>query len=110
MFFPLGSYDMIIGMDWLEKYTVVLNCFDKTFTQVVEDQIIRKIESISKLVSLRKISAMQLKKCLRKSCNLYAAWAIDLLLNKDQTQIKDYLVLSEVMDVFPEEIPGIPTK
>ena len=23
--FPLGSYDMIIGMDWLEKYKVVLN-------------------------------------------------------------------------------------
>ena len=30
--FPLGSYDMIIGMDWFEKYKIVLNCFDKTFT------------------------------------------------------------------------------
>ena len=29
---PLGSYDMIIGMDWLEKYRVVLNLFDKKFT------------------------------------------------------------------------------
>ena len=35
--FPLGSYDMIIGMDWLEKYKVVLNCFDKTFTYVAKD-------------------------------------------------------------------------
>ena len=32
--FPLGSYDMIIGMDCLEKYKVVLDCFDKTFTYV----------------------------------------------------------------------------
>ncbi len=29
---PLGSYDVLIGMDWLEKHRVMLNCFDKTFT------------------------------------------------------------------------------
>ena len=29
---PLGSYDLLIGMDWLEGHIVVLNCFDKTFT------------------------------------------------------------------------------
>ena len=29
---PLGSYDMLIGMDWLEQHRVVLKCFDKTFT------------------------------------------------------------------------------
>ena len=38
---PLGSYDMIISMDWLSKYKVIFNCFDKTFTYVVEDLVIR---------------------------------------------------------------------
>ena len=28
----LGSYEMLIDMDWLEQHRVVLNCFDKTFT------------------------------------------------------------------------------
>ena len=28
-FFPMWSYDMVIGMDWLEKYKVVLHRFDK---------------------------------------------------------------------------------
>ena len=28
---PLGSYDMLIGMDWIEKHRVMLNCFEKTF-------------------------------------------------------------------------------
>ena len=32
--FPLGAYDMIIGMGWLARYKVVLNLFDKTFTDV----------------------------------------------------------------------------
>ena len=52
-FFPLGSYDMIIGMDWLEKYKVILNCFDKTFTYVAEDKIFRKVNGFSTPVSLR---------------------------------------------------------
>ena len=29
---PLGSYDVLIVMDWLKHHRVVLNCFDKTFT------------------------------------------------------------------------------
>ena len=29
---PLGSYDVLIRMDWLEQNLVLLNCFDKTFT------------------------------------------------------------------------------
>jgi hypothetical protein len=28
---PLGSYDILIGMDWLEKHHVVLDCHNKTF-------------------------------------------------------------------------------
>jgi hypothetical protein len=29
---PLGSYDILIGMDWLENHHVVLDCHRKTFT------------------------------------------------------------------------------
>ena len=28
---PLGSYDLLIGMDWLEKHRVILNFYDKTY-------------------------------------------------------------------------------
>ena len=45
----LGSYDMIIGMYWLAKYKVILNCFDKTFTYVAEDLIVRKVKGVSNL-------------------------------------------------------------
>ena len=66
---PLGSYDMIIGMDWLTKHKVILNCFDKTFTYVVEDQIVRKMRGVIKHVSLRQISSMQLKMCMKRGVN-----------------------------------------
>ena len=51
---------------------------------------------------------MQLKICIKKGCKLYAIQVADLLLNEYQTQEKDHQVLSEFMDVFPEEIPGLP--
>ena len=33
---PIGSYDLLIGMDWLEKHRVILNCYDKGNTIVVK--------------------------------------------------------------------------
>ena len=46
---PLGSYDMLIGMDWLEQHRVVLNYFDKTFTCVNNDgEIVNVKESLGK--------------------------------------------------------------
>ena len=40
---PLGSYDMLIGLDWLEQHRVVLNCFNQTFTCVNNDGEIVKM-------------------------------------------------------------------
>jgi hypothetical protein len=28
---PLGSYDLLIGMDWFEKHAAIVNCKNKTF-------------------------------------------------------------------------------
>ena len=39
-------YNMIIDIDRLEKHKVIMDCFDKTFTYVVE-----KVRGFSKLVS-----------------------------------------------------------
>jgi hypothetical protein len=34
---PLGYYNILIGMDWLEKHHVVLDCHNKTFTCIDEE-------------------------------------------------------------------------
>jgi hypothetical protein len=28
---PMGSYDFLIGMDWLGKHNVFLDCYNKDF-------------------------------------------------------------------------------
>jgi hypothetical protein len=55
---PLGSYDFIIGMDWLEKKHVVLDCYNKTITCLDEEGQQSKIQGIPRVVAFREISAM----------------------------------------------------
>jgi len=55
---PLGSYDVIIGMDWLEKHKEILDCYEKSLTYRDEKNTIRTIQGIRKPVSVRQISTM----------------------------------------------------
>ena len=66
------------------------------------------VRGFPKPVSVRQISTMQLNKCLRKGYKLYAIRVLDLLLNENQTPLKQHPVLDEFPNVFPEEIPGLP--
>jgi hypothetical protein len=36
---PLGSYDILIGMDWLESHKVLLNCYEKLFVYQDENKV-----------------------------------------------------------------------
>jgi hypothetical protein len=84
---PLGSYDMVVGMDWLEKHKVVLNCYAKTLNYKDDLGTTRTTHGIPKPVSVRQVSAMQLKKCMRKGCQVYVIQVANLLEKEDKTKI-----------------------
>ena len=52
---PLGSYDLIVGMDWLEKHRVMLNCYDKFFTCLDDNGNIISVKAIPRKVTIREI-------------------------------------------------------
>ena len=62
----LGSYDVLIGMDWLEAHIVKLGFYNNTFECIDEEGNLRVVKGISKVISVRQISAMQLKNLCRK--------------------------------------------
>jgi hypothetical protein len=70
---PLGSYDFLIGMDWLEQHHAILDCRNKEFTFLGEEGNPRKVKRIPKVVTVKEISTMQLKKCYRKGCQIFPA-------------------------------------
>ena len=56
---PLGSYDVLIGMDCtLEAHIVKLDCYNKTFECMDEEGKPIVVRGIPKVISMRQISAM----------------------------------------------------
>jgi hypothetical protein len=105
---PLGSYDCLIGMDWLDQHHAILDCRNKTFTCLDEEGNQRVVQGIPRVVTVREISAMQLKKCYRKGCQLFAAHVGETPKDK-VSSIEDHEVLKEFEYVF-QEVPGLPPK
>jgi hypothetical protein len=64
----LGSYDCLIGMDWLDQNHTIIDCHNKKFTCLDEEGNLRKVHGIPRALTIREILALQLKKCYRKGC------------------------------------------
>ena len=96
-------------MDWLEEHHVILNGLHKSIlcTNSQGNQV--KVQGIPKKVSVRQISTLQAKKCVRNGCKLFAVNIRDVDSDREQ-RIEDFPVLEKFKDVFPEEIPGLPPK
>ena len=55
---PLGSYDVLIGMDWLEAHRAKLHCYNKTFECLDEEGNLRVVKGFPKVISRKNSSAM----------------------------------------------------
>jgi hypothetical protein len=105
---PLGSYDCLIGMDWLDQHHALLDCRNKRFTCLDEEGNQVTIQGIPRAMAVREISAMQLKKCYRKGCQLFVA-RVEEVFQKVVSNLEDHRVLKEFEDVF-QEVPRLPLK
>ena len=99
---PLGSYELLIGMDWLEEHKVVLNCFDKTFTFIDDNGNDIKVEGVLRKVTLQEIFALKLKRSVRKICKVPVFYIVNGKENGNKLQLEDILVLKEFEDSFLE--------
>ena len=68
---PLWSYDILIGMDWLESHKDVIDYLHKIFSSVDEEDKYHTMNEIYRTLSTWQISALQCKKCIRKGWQLY---------------------------------------
>jgi hypothetical protein len=96
---PLGSYDCLIGMERLDQHHALLDYHNKRFTCLDEEGNRKIVQGIPRSVVVREISAMQLKKCYGKGCQLFAA-RVEEAYRDAVLDIGDHEVLTEFKDIF----------
>jgi hypothetical protein len=105
---PLGSYDCLIGMDWLDQHHTLLDYHNKDFTFLEEEGKLRKVQGIPRAVTIREISSLHLKKCYIKGCQIIASHLAETPRDK-VPNLEDYVVLEDFEYVF-KEVPELPPR
>jgi hypothetical protein len=67
------------------------------------------LQGISKLISVRRISTLQMKKYCRKGCPLYAIQVLESV-EDGKPKLEDHPMLREYRDVFLEKVPSLPPR
>jgi len=71
------TYDLIIGMDWLESHRAMVYCFAKRVLCVDDEGRYVEIHGVRRRVSLHFISTMKVKRYVRKGFRLCVMEVVD---------------------------------
>ncbi|KAA3462425.1 ty3-gypsy retrotransposon protein [Gossypium australe] len=81
MLLPFDEFDVILGMDWLTLHDAVVNC-------------------------RRKIIELKFQRYVRKGCEAYLAYILDTKVSESKIELVP--IVFEFLNMFPEELPGLP--
>ncbi|GJV62927.1 putative reverse transcriptase domain-containing protein [Tanacetum coccineum] len=101
----LGSFDVVIGMDWLSKYHARIICDEKVVHIPIDGEtlIIRGDRSKTRL-SL--ISCIKTERYISRGYQVFVAQVMEK--KSDEKRLENIPVVREFLEVFPEDLPGLP--
>ncbi|GJY18036.1 putative reverse transcriptase domain-containing protein [Tanacetum coccineum] len=109
----LGSFDVIIGMDWLRKYHAVIVCDEKLVQVPYGNETLTFCgdeSSNGRESRLTVISCSKAQEYMAKGCQVFLA-QISAKKKEDKSegkQIEDVPIVRDFPEVFPEDLPGLP--
>ncbi|GJS31530.1 putative reverse transcriptase domain-containing protein [Tanacetum coccineum] len=108
----LGSFNVIIGMDWLAKYHALIVCDKKVVRIPYGDEvlIVRGDDCDGRSKSkLNIISCTKTQKYIEKGCQVYLAQVTSKKTEEksEEKRLEDVPIVLEFPEVFPEDLPGL---
>ncbi|GKD53095.1 putative reverse transcriptase domain-containing protein [Tanacetum coccineum] len=109
----LGSFDVIIGMDWLRRCHAVIVCDEKLVQIPYGNETLTfcgNESSNGRESRLTVISCSKAQEYMAKGCQVFLA-QISAKKEEDKSegkQIKDIPIVRDFPEVFPEDLPGLP--
>nr|GEV82820.1 reverse transcriptase domain-containing protein [Tanacetum cinerariifolium] len=105
MLIELGTFDFIISMDWLVKHDAIIVCGEKVVRIPYRNKTLI-VESDKGVSRLKVISCIKSCKYVEQGCHLFLAYVTE---NKSkEKRLEDVHVIRKFLEVFPEELPGLP--
>nr|GEY94645.1 reverse transcriptase domain-containing protein [Tanacetum cinerariifolium] len=110
----LGSFDVIISMDWLRRYHAMIVCDEKLVRIPYGNEalIFHGDESnVKREYRLTIISCSKAQEYMTKGCQIFLA-QISTKKEEDKSegkQLKDVPIIRDFPEVFPEDLPGVPS-
>ncbi|GKF44784.1 hypothetical protein Tco_0131336, partial [Tanacetum coccineum] len=105
MLIELGTFDVIIGMDWLVKNDAVIVCGEKVVRIPYGNKTLI-VEGDKGGSRLKIISCIKARKYVEQGCHLFLAHITKKKLK--EKQMEDVPVIHDLIEVFLEELPGLP--
>ncbi|XP_076930355.1 uncharacterized protein LOC143595122 [Bidens hawaiensis] len=97
----LGSFDIVVGMDWLSRNQAEIVCFEKLVHIPFRNGEVLSIRGDQSIVDLRFVNVMKAWKMLQKR---YPAFLANVVTTKAK---KRKLECIPVVQDFPEDLPGL---
>ncbi|GJV59718.1 putative reverse transcriptase domain-containing protein [Tanacetum coccineum] len=109
----MGSFDVIIGMDWLSKYSAVIDCAKKIVRIPSGSEIlIVRGDGCSEghRTRLNVISCTKVQKYLLKGSHVFLAHVTtkEIEDKSEKKRLEDVPIVKDFPEVFPEDLPGLP--
>ncbi|GJW43541.1 putative reverse transcriptase domain-containing protein [Tanacetum coccineum] len=107
----LGSFDVIIGMDWLAKYHALIVCDEKVVRIPYGNEVlIIRGDNCDNGSKLNIISCTKTQKYIEKGCQVYLAQVTTKKAEdkSEERRLEDVPIVREFPEVFPEDLPGLP--
>ncbi|XP_076901053.1 uncharacterized protein LOC143555371 [Bidens hawaiensis] len=102
----LGSFDVVIGMDWLSAHQAAVGCHEKVVRIPVANGEVLTIQGEEGGTAIGVISMLRAQKLLRKGHLAVLAMVSDT--RTEEKRIEDIPVVRDFPEVFPEDLPGLP--
>ncbi|GKC80016.1 putative reverse transcriptase domain-containing protein [Tanacetum coccineum] len=106
----LGSFDVIIGMDWLAMYHALIICDEKVVRIPYGNEVlIIRGDNCDNKSKLNIISCMKTQKYIEKGCQVYLAQVTSKKAEdkSEERLLEDVPIIREILEVFPEDLPGL---
>ncbi|GJR77341.1 putative reverse transcriptase domain-containing protein [Tanacetum coccineum] len=101
----LGTFDVVVGMDWLVNQDAVIICGKKVVHIPVKNKTLI-IEGDRSTSRLKIISCIKASKYIERGHQLFVAHVTEK--EPKEKRLEDVPVIRDFPEVFPDDLPGLP--